>query len=339
MFSPDEEIRSFKRVFYIIVILYDIGIALFSSTLYLYMESLSYSMSDINLYISVFWLVSFFAEIPSGAFADSFGRRNTTILSGVIRGIGLFAISLSAKNDIMLTISAILTALGSSLYSGSMSSWVIDKIKKLNPQYDFNQLFSISQTWGTLFSLMAGYMGAQLIGNINLAYPTIISGIVLILTSFITWKIIDNDRPVVSNINLKQYAEIYNSILKNGFKFLKERKMVFWMILTFTSTAFITTAPFNQWQIYFKKDSLGIISGYLYVFISMAGVMGALAVSKMKVKNNLFSFIFCNVVVGLALSISVVLRNFYLSVAFFFAACVSKYCSTSHKLHLFKLIS
>lgn len=70
-------INTLKLKFYIITFFYEIGIALFSATLYLYMEVIGYSISDINLYISIFWLVSFFSEIPSGALSDSFGRRNT----------------------------------------------------------------------------------------------------------------------------------------------------------------------------------------------------------------------------------------------------------------------
>lgn len=292
MHEVDAKIRALKTKFYISVILYDAGIALFSSTLYLFMESVGYGISDINLYISIFWVLSFFAEIPSGAMSDSLGRRNTAVLSGIVRAVGLFAVSLSGKNEMALIISAVLTALGTSLYSGSMSSWVIDEIKKIDSKYNFNEVFSISRTWGTLFSLMAGYLGAQVIGRINLAYPTIVSGIVLILTSVITWKMIENDRDFSNKLNANRFLEIYAETLKGGVKFFADNKLVLWIVITFVSTVFINTAPLNQWQLYYKIDEAGIISGYIYVGISLAGILGAYMASRIKVEKAYQFFYF-----------------------------------------------
>lgn len=307
-----------KRRYYTVVIMYELGIALFSATLYLYMESVGYTLSEINAYISMFWLVSFVAEIPSGALSDAFGRRNTTVLSGVIRAFGLLSISLGYKSDILLFISAIFTALGSALYSGSMSSWVIDEINKIYSDYDFNNLFSKTNIWSTMVSLIGGFLGAQLIGAVNLAYPTIASAMVLLTTSIITYNIIKNDRSIDSDkISIKKFLPLYLNILRDGINFFREKKFVFWVVISFVSTSFITTAPFNQWQIYFKKEDVGIISGYLYVSISVCAILGSILVSKIKSKNNFTMFLVSNILICFFISTSVLVKNFYVSVLFF----------------------
>ncbi len=51
------------------------GIMVFGGTLYLYMKSIHYSYADINLFLSIFWIVGFITEIPSGVIADTFGRK------------------------------------------------------------------------------------------------------------------------------------------------------------------------------------------------------------------------------------------------------------------------
>lgn len=51
------------------------GIMVFGGTLYLYMKSIHDSYADINLFLSIFWIVGFITEIPSSVIADTFGRK------------------------------------------------------------------------------------------------------------------------------------------------------------------------------------------------------------------------------------------------------------------------
>ncbi|MGZ1158428.1 hypothetical protein ACXO19_05665 [Lactobacillus delbrueckii subsp. bulgaricus] len=65
--------KKYKYIFYYISILYTMGTSLWSGTIYLFMRHNGYSYSLINLFLEIFWLVTFFAEIPSGYIADKFG--------------------------------------------------------------------------------------------------------------------------------------------------------------------------------------------------------------------------------------------------------------------------
>lgn len=312
-----EKIKQIKRKFYTVTALYNISISLFSAIIYLYMESIGHTLSEINLFISVFWIVSFVSEIPSGIFSDSFGRRNTMVISCMIRGVGLFLLFLDDRNLIVLIISSILAALGSALCSGTMTSWVFDEVKKWDADYDFNKIFSYSSFFNGTISLVVGYAGAQILGKMNLGYPIVLSGISLVLTAVFTMLLIENDRTNENSIHLSNAFTEYKNTFIDSIHFAKENRMYLLACIAFTSVAIITTAPFNQWQIYFKDDSLGIISGYIHIFLSLFAMAGAYFASRIKSKHSISFFLYSNVLICITLVLSVCIKNLWYSLVFF----------------------
>lgn len=312
-----EKIKQIKRKFYTVTALYNISISLFSAIIYLYMESIGHTLSEINLFISVFWIVSFVSEIPSGIFSDSFGRRNTMVISCMIRGVGLFLLFLDDGNLIVLIISSILAALGSALCSGTMTSWVFDEVKKWDADYDFNKIFSYSSFFNGTISLVVGYVGAQILGKMNLGYPIVLSGISLVLTAVFTILLIENDRTSENTIHLSNAFTEYKNTFMDSIRFAKENRMYLLACIAFTSVAIITTAPFNQWQIYFKDDSLGIISGYIHIFLSLFAMAGAYFASRIKSKHSISFFLYSNVLICITLVLSVCIKNLWYSLVFF----------------------
>ncbi|MED4962918.1 MFS transporter [Heyndrickxia coagulans] len=123
-------IQKIKNTYYAFNILYNMGIMVFGGTLYLYMKSIHDSYADINLFLSIFWIVGFITEIPSSVIADTFGRKKTLISSCVIRSIGLFLLFFDWGNMVFLILSSIFTLPGESLRSGTVDSWMIDSIRE-----------------------------------------------------------------------------------------------------------------------------------------------------------------------------------------------------------------
>lgn len=106
--------KKYKYIFYYVSIFYPVGNSLWSGTNYLFMRHTGYNYSQINLFLEIFWLVTFFAEIPSGYIADKFGYLKTIMASGIIRVLGLVILALSPMNLLWMTVSGVLTALGDS---------------------------------------------------------------------------------------------------------------------------------------------------------------------------------------------------------------------------------
>ncbi|MDH5105509.1 MFS transporter [Lentilactobacillus diolivorans] len=191
--------------FIILTSLYNSALGVWSGTIYLFMKHIHYSYTDINIFLAIFWVVTFFAELPSGILADIFGRINVFILSCITRSIGLFFLFFDTGNGYFLVISGILTALGDSFYSGTLDSWFVDKAKSIDKSYRLDHVFSITTTLSTALSLITGFIGAQLIANVSLGYPLLIGAILLLVPIPIAFgEKEDERREAVTVQNLKQ---------------------------------------------------------------------------------------------------------------------------------------
>lgn len=87
--------RRLFRYYLLISCLYASGLGLWAGTIYLYMKHVHYSYGQINLFLVIFWVVSFFTEIPMGMLADQYGQLKIGMLSCLVRSVGLLAIAFS----------------------------------------------------------------------------------------------------------------------------------------------------------------------------------------------------------------------------------------------------
>lgn len=175
--------KKYKYIFYYISILYTMGTSLWSGTIYLFMRHNGYSYSLINLFLEIFWLVTFFAEIPSGYIADKLGYLKTIMASGIIRALGLIILALSPMNLLWMTVSGVLTALGDSLQSGTMTSWIANKAVEHGEKDQLGSIFSGYSIIGTPLTMAATFVGANILGNIRLDLPLLIGAAFLLATS------------------------------------------------------------------------------------------------------------------------------------------------------------
>ncbi|MFB6114902.1 MAG: MFS transporter, partial [Candidatus Nanohalobium sp.] len=78
------------------------------------------SMFEVMLLQSLFGFTVILLEVPSGYFADRYGRRKTLIMAGIFSTLGIGAYSLG-HNFMQFIIGETLWALGVSLISGANS--------------------------------------------------------------------------------------------------------------------------------------------------------------------------------------------------------------------------
>lgn len=155
--------------------LYALGLSLWAGTIYLYMKQVGYSYGQINLFLALFWLVTCLTEIPSGFFADMFGALKLTFLSSLFRGSGLLFLALFEHNLTILVLSAILTAVGDSFYSGTLTAWIVEKTKKTDldqkaimPSKYTDEIENSSYTWRVFYmSRKSKYSAEQKLAILN----------------------------------------------------------------------------------------------------------------------------------------------------------------------------
>lgn len=282
-------IKKLLLKFILLTSLYNGALGIWSGTIYLFMKHIHYTYADINVFLAIFWVVTFFAELPSGILADKFGRINVFILSCVTRSTGLLFLFFDTGNGWFIIVSGILTALGDSLYSGTLDSWFVDKAKMIDRNYQIDHAFSLTTSISTGVSLITGFVGAQFLANINLAYPILAGAILLLCPIPVAWGERRFEQSSPSKIeNFKKTISDKAINLKTMKDALSSNKSFFWYSLAFLPITLIVTGPYNQWQLFFQQGMKTVQTGWILVGVNLLGIVGAyIAGFLLKVKRTM----------------------------------------------------
>lgn len=255
-----------------------------------------YSLAEIGLAETVFHITSLTFEIPSGVFADLFGRKKMLILSSILRMIGNVIMILSG-NLFMVCLSLAFYATSYNFASGSgdalaYDSLMLEQKETYYEKYASNQLI-IYRFCGGLSTLCAGF--ALLIGH-RAAYGTDILMSVIqigILSSLYEAKAGDGKESTTAKVLdgvSGQTTRVTNSVktalaecFLESLSFMKrEKKAVALMfvnsfvgamdiLLLFFLQAKLPSAGMPRWAL-----------GFALFFMQMGGILGAKIILKWK---------------------------------------------------------
>ncbi|PSP79366.1 MFS transporter [Halobacteriales archaeon QS_1_68_20] len=147
----------------------------------LFLLSRGLSYTQIGLLDSLFAVAVLFGEVPTGFVADRIGRRNSLLI-----GIALLSSSsilmAFGTNFYMFAVFYVLWSLGQTFQSGTDSAWLYDILREGDGlgEEEYARVRGRGNAIGLLVSggtaLVGGYMG-----EINLAMPWIVSGLLVAL--------------------------------------------------------------------------------------------------------------------------------------------------------------
>lgn len=305
--------KKYKYIYYYISILYTVGVSLWSGTIYLFMRHVGYNYSQINLFLSIFWIVTFFAEIPSGYIADRFGYLKTVIVSAIIRAIGLLILAFSPFNLAYMVLSGILTAIGDSLQSGTMDSWIANKSSIHHAKNELGSIYSGYRIIATPITMLATFVGANILGNINLQLPLIAGAFFLIITSLTMLPLLRYDSQ-----NLQSNVRIWSgmNLVSDVKEAVKHERKTLGLILLLLPIAIISSGPLDQWQIYFQHGKY-VNSGTISVFMTLSGMLAITIynrfVSKKQIKdsNQMKLIVICSVMMTFTIWAVVMTKSYY----------------------------
>lgn len=119
-------------------------------------------MLEIGIMESIFHVVSCIFEIPSGAFADVFGRKRSLTLSKLTSILSSFLMILSA-NFWTTAIAIGFSAISYNLESGTREVLAYDSLKSVNCENDYNKLIMLINAFiGAVSTLVLFFLQAKL---------------------------------------------------------------------------------------------------------------------------------------------------------------------------------
>lgn len=238
-----------------------------------------YSLVEIGIAETVFHIVSLIFEIPSGMFADVFGRKKMLIVSTVMRMVGN-VIMIFSQDLFMVCLSIAFMALSYNFSSGSGDALAYDSLKAVKlesefERYESNQLI-IYRLCGGISTLCAGL--ALFIGH-KIAYGTdLVTGIVQILILAKLREVCADDG------ESKAAAGIFRRLavcFRESFSFIRGVGKVFGLMLCNSLVGAVDTLLLFFLQA--KLPERGIPEwalGFVLLFMEMGGIAGARLVLK-----------------------------------------------------------
>lgn len=163
-----------RRVFYLVTILRWAPIGLLIPVLVLVMTERGLSLTQVALVTVVSGVAIAVLELPTGGFADAFGRRPVLIASSVVHGAGL-AVFLLAREPLAFALSWLLIGTARALGSGPLEAWYIDAALDQEPDRDIEADLSghgvaegVALGGGAIVAGLLGLLGHVELGPLTL---------------------------------------------------------------------------------------------------------------------------------------------------------------------------
>ena len=249
-----------------------------------------YSLVQVGFAETVFHIVSLMAEIPSGMFADVFGRKKSLILSCVMSMMSA-AVRGFLPGFPCVLISIAFSALSYNFISGSDSAIAYDSLVEEGQQDKYDKyistqtaIYRISNGIATLFAGVAVIMG-----NRNAQMLSI--GISLVNMTFLLFL---RENKVILKKSGDSLGNRIKDVYSGAFGFLKGNRKVAGLIFRNALVGGIDVLLLFFLQA--KLPMTGIPDwtlGPLLFIMSMGGIFGALAARKVKKTTLSKLFVFC----------------------------------------------
>ena len=231
------------------------------------------STTEIMILQAVYSLTIAILEIPSGFFADSYGRKNSILISTFFSFIGYILLSTySGFNEYL--IAEILLGIGGSLISGADSAIIYDTLIELDDEKKKKKIEGKNYAIGNFSEAIAGILGGFLALS-SIYLPIYIQTFVIMLSIPIAFSLVEPKRTfkiatsLNSILNIVKDTFIHNKKLKWYIIYSSAMGMttlsVAWFVQPFLSTI---DMPLTYFGIIWAGLNImaGLTSYYSYIF-------------------------------------------------------------------------
>lgn len=301
---PKSEMRNVK-LFYLIG--GGMSFWLVEAVWYFYWSKLA-TFSDIGMIFAVLTVIWILLEIPTGAIADMFGRKKSTVIGAFMLSLGSISMVM-ATNYWYLIIGGLMQNIGRAFISGSLEALVYDDLKKNGQEDSYNDVIS-AQTKIKYFAYGVATILGGFLYLVHFRLPHLLTSIVDISVFILALSLVEvqiSRPPKVGFINyLKQNLEGFRQLAR------KELRPFIILIIAFQTIFFLYDWGLSKatMAVNFGYNSAG--QGIIYTIMAMVSIY---VVGKMTyIRNKMGDFkgiIFLNVTLGLGFILSALPWGYY----------------------------
>jgi MFS family permease len=235
------------------------------------------TLTQITLIDVAFWMVMVFAEVPTGAFADTLGRKQSLLIGVILIAISNFAFALAPTFTLVLVANGI-WAIALTFISGANMAFFYDSLRELGREADFPKYRGQLQAVALTSIAVSGAFGG-VIGEWNMLATFLISGGLMVIAAGIvlTFKEPPREPDPESGGTLS-----YGQTLKVAFGAIRENAGLRFVLL-YSALLPVVIAPIRLtfMQPYAIAIGLPIVAlGFISVGIRGFQILGSLRAQK-----------------------------------------------------------
>lgn len=242
--------------------------AFFFATYQLFLASRGMNLLEINIINMFFMAGVFLLEVPTGAFADVFGRTKSIVA-------GCFMLSLSmlayffGSNFLMFAMAELIGALGLTFLSGALEAWVVDALAFHGYDGELSHVFRrevYATQFGVIFgSLMGGYLGQR-----DLALPWLASAIATFAVGI--FAIFALKEQQIERKKLTFSFAPFRKTIRDSISFGYQKKSI-WFVVLFGMILAISVQGLNmQWPFVFQRTYGFSTANLGWLFAAVSGI-------------------------------------------------------------------
>ncbi len=311
--------RDPKTVYYLVVFLQSLVMSMMATSYVLFLYSKGLDTLEANLINTVFMVGNFIFEVPTGVYADYFGRKKSIMLFFLVWAIGHF-IYFYSNSFSGFILAELIAALGLTFITGALDAWVVDAIGEGEYVGKIDYVLSQAQVYGKVAYVIGGLLGGYL-ATIDLSIPFLAEGFISLLGFIFTWAYVQEDFSKPKTISLKSGLNDTKTIVKDSLSFIKQQPIIKWLIVI-TMISWFAFQPLNMfWSPRFTK--LGSVDtasmGWAWVVISTSMMFGSYLIKRMTQSKKSYQKIayITFSLLGLSIIASGWLNLFFPAISFF----------------------
>ena len=272
-----------------------------------YFIELGLSIFQIGILLAVAPLFTLLFEVPTGAFADLYGRKNSVLLGYLLEGLGF--ISLFFFQEFYLILGSIaLIGFGGTFSSGAKEAWVTDLIKSKRKDF-LHGYFVKVKIIGGIGLLCAGIVGALFVKHFGLRIIWITGFSSFILS--IVFLLFANEHFIKREVRISQSLKNIKKQSLKSISYSKRHPVLFYFLMASAilgfATSFAVALTFTPYL-----SSLGLKDhyfGYLGSAMALMGVLASIMGSKLYSKGKERNFIISSILIWILIALSIIFVN------------------------------
>ncbi len=305
--------------YYLLTTLTRCAMNMISSTYVIFLLSKGLNLFEVNLVNVAFFVTLFLCEIPTGAFADVFGRKASFIVSCLTLSLGMFVYAFS-ESFWGFVFAEILGAIGSTFATGAFSSWLVDSLKHHEYNGSTSNIFARESQLKHGVGILAALAGAFL-ADISLSLPWIAGSVVYAITGVIAFIILKEEYFVREKFHpITGWYKLVDVVKTSAQYGIKNKNIRFVMLLVL-GLNFAVMAPNMQWQPYFKEwipnqKNLGFVWSGMALSLMFGSWLAPMLLKKIVSESK--SLLICHAVTAMCLIGTVSFGNMTMTLIMFY---------------------